>query len=45
MTNKENLSFLSIRLKNYRQFYGDSGKINLQPDNGKMINVIIITEY
>ena len=40
MTSKENLSFLSIRLKNYRQFYGDSGKINLEPNNGKMINVI-----
>ena len=38
--NTKSLSFLSIRLKNYRQFYDDSGKINLGPDNGKMINII-----
>ena len=40
MTKAENLSFLSIRLKNYRQFYGDSGKISLEPKNGKRINII-----
>ena len=40
MSATENLAFSSIRIKNYRQFYGDSGKIDLKPENGKMINII-----
>ena len=40
MTKAENLSFLSIRIKNYRQFYDDTGKISLEPKNGKRINAI-----
>jgi len=37
---KKKISFLSIRLKNYRQYYGDSGKISLSPQDGKLINII-----
>jgi len=40
MADNKQRSFLSIRLKNYRQYYGDSGKISLAPQDGKLINII-----